>query len=52
MAPVPSVSYSITVRLEVPSRGNAVSQLTAAVEQGGGIVTAPVSYTHLRAHET
>jgi len=36
---VPSVSYSITVRLEVPAR-NAVSVLTAAVEQAGGVVTA------------
>ena len=37
---LPSVSYSITVRLEVPSGGAAVSQLTTAVEQAGGIVTA------------
>jgi malate dehydrogenase (oxaloacetate-decarboxylating) len=36
----PSISYSITVRLEVPARGNAVSQLTRAVEEAGGIVTA------------
>src|SRR5436190_20647784 len=36
----PSVSYSITVRLEVPSRGRAVSDLTHAVEQAGGAVTA------------
>ncbi|MGH3342991.1 MAG: NAD-dependent malic enzyme [Carbonactinosporaceae bacterium] len=36
----PSVSYSITVRLEVPARGNAVSQLTQAVENAGGVVTA------------
>jgi malate dehydrogenase (oxaloacetate-decarboxylating) len=35
----PSVSYSITVRLEVPARGNAVSQLTGAVESAGGLVT-------------
>ncbi|MGZ4597080.1 MAG: NAD-dependent malic enzyme, partial [Actinomycetes bacterium] len=40
MANLPSISYSITVRLEVPARGNAVSQLTAAVEQAGGVVTA------------
>jgi malate dehydrogenase (oxaloacetate-decarboxylating) len=40
MAKLPSISYSITVRLEVPARGNAVSQLTAAVEGAGGIVTA------------
>ncbi len=37
---VPSVSYSITVRLEVPAGGAAVSDLTAAVEQAGGAVTA------------
>ena len=36
----PSVSYSITVRLEVPAGGTAVSQLTTAVEQAGGSVTA------------
>lgn len=40
MAAVPSVSYSITVRLEVPAGGPAVSQLTTAVEQAGGAVTA------------
>ncbi len=36
----PSVSYSITVRLEVPAGGSAVSQLTATVEALGGSVTA------------
>ncbi len=36
----PSVSYSITVRLEVASRGRAVSEITRAVEQCGGVVTA------------
>src|SRR6476619_1129426 len=40
MASVPSISYSITIRLDVPARGNAVSQLTHAVEEAGGIVTA------------
>jgi malate dehydrogenase (oxaloacetate-decarboxylating) len=40
MVNAPSISYSITVRLEAPARGNAVSQLTAAVEQAGGVVTA------------
>jgi malate dehydrogenase (oxaloacetate-decarboxylating) len=40
MAGQPSISYSITVRLEVPARGNAVSQLTHAVEEAGGVVTA------------
>jgi malate dehydrogenase (oxaloacetate-decarboxylating) len=40
MASVPSVSYSNTVRLDVPARGQAVSRLTTAVEQAGGIVTA------------
>jgi malate dehydrogenase (oxaloacetate-decarboxylating) len=36
----PSVSYSITVRLEVASHGRAVSEITRAVEQAGGVVTA------------
>ncbi|WP_152364593.1 NAD-dependent malic enzyme [Microlunatus speluncae] len=36
----PSVSYSITVRLEVPAGGGGVGQLTMAVEQAGGAVTA------------
>ena len=40
MSAVPSVSYSITVRLEVPAGGPAVSQLTMAVEQAGGAITA------------
>jgi malate dehydrogenase (oxaloacetate-decarboxylating) len=40
MATAPSVSYSITVRLEVPAKGNAVSQLTHTVESVGGVVTA------------
>ncbi|KAA1425299.1 NAD-dependent malic enzyme [Mumia zhuanghuii] len=38
--PAPSVSYSITIRLEVPSGGSAVSDLTTVVEKAGGIVTA------------
>lgn len=40
MASVPSVSYSITVRLEVPAGGKAVSQITQVVENAGGVVTA------------
>lgn len=40
MATVPSVSYSITVRLEVAARGRAVSDLTHEVENAGGVVTA------------
>ena len=40
MSAVPSVSYSITVRLELPAAGGAVSRLTAAVEQAGGVVSA------------
>jgi malate dehydrogenase (oxaloacetate-decarboxylating) len=36
----PSVSYSITVRLEAPAHGTAVSHLTHAVESAGGVVTA------------
>ncbi len=35
----PSVSYSMTVRLEVPAGGTAVSQLTTVVESSGGSVT-------------
>src|ERR1017187_2711561 len=52
----PSVSYSITVRLEVPSRGRAVSELTHAVEQVGGAVTAldvtPSGHERLRVDVT
>ena len=40
MTMAPSVSYSITVRLEVASRGRAVSEITRVVEQAGGLVTA------------
>ncbi|MFZ5870548.1 MAG: NAD-dependent malic enzyme [Actinomycetota bacterium] len=40
MAVVPSVSYSITVRLELPARPTAVSELTTAIEAAGGLVTA------------
>ena len=40
MTAATSVSYSITVRLEVPAGGKAVSQLTTAVESAGGSVTA------------
>jgi malate dehydrogenase (oxaloacetate-decarboxylating) len=36
----PSISYSITVRLELPAGGTAISRLTGAVEQTGGVVTA------------
>ena len=39
MATAPSVSYSMTVRLEVPASGTAVSQITTAVESHGGSVT-------------
>lgn len=38
--PPPSVSYSITVRLDVPAGGAAISSLTGTVEQIGGVVTA------------
>jgi len=37
---LPSVSYSITVRLEVPAGGGSVSTLTSVVEGAGGSVTA------------
>ena len=40
VAKEPSISYSITVRLEVPAGGTAISRLTSAVEQAGGVVTA------------
>src|SRR6201995_4998274 len=40
MTMAPSVSYSITARLEVASHGRAVSEITRAVEQAGGLVTA------------
>ncbi|HET6651683.1 MAG TPA: NAD-dependent malic enzyme [Nocardioides sp.] len=40
MASQPSISYSITVRLELPAGGTAISRLTTAVEKAGGIVTA------------
>ena len=40
MASQPSISYSITVRLELPAGGPATSRLTTAVEQIGGVVTA------------
>ncbi len=40
MASEPSISYSITVRLEVPAGGSAISRLTTCVEEAGGIVTA------------
>jgi malate dehydrogenase (oxaloacetate-decarboxylating) len=36
----PSISYSITVRLELPAGGTATSELTATVERNGGMVTA------------
>jgi malate dehydrogenase (oxaloacetate-decarboxylating) len=36
----PSVSYSLTARLEVASQGRAVSEITRAVEHAGGVVTA------------
>ncbi len=56
MSVAPSVSYSITVRLEVPSRGRAVSELTHAVEQAGGAVTAldvtPFGHERLRVDVT
>jgi malate dehydrogenase (oxaloacetate-decarboxylating) len=40
MTAQPSASYSITVRLEAPARGNAVSGITKVVEDVGGAVTA------------
>ncbi|ASU85270.1 NAD-dependent malic enzyme [Nocardiopsis gilva YIM 90087] len=40
MATLPSVSYSITVRLELDGGGSAVGSLTNAVEHVGGMITA------------
>ncbi len=40
MVSTPSVSSSITARLQVEARPTAVSELTSAIEQTGGIVTA------------
>ncbi len=40
VATQPSISYSITVRLELPAGGSAISRLTTAVEESGGVVTA------------
>jgi len=40
MSSAPSVSSSITVRLEVQARPTAVSELTTTIEAAGGIVTA------------
>jgi malate dehydrogenase (oxaloacetate-decarboxylating) len=40
MGLVPSASYSVTVRLDVPADGLPASQLTSAVESVGGMVTA------------
>ncbi|MBX9247175.1 NAD-dependent malic enzyme, partial [Actinotalea ferrariae] len=40
MTSAPSVSSSITVRLQVEARPTAVSELTTSIEHSGGIVTA------------
>ncbi|SHJ53293.1 malate dehydrogenase (oxaloacetate-decarboxylating) [Nocardiopsis flavescens] len=40
MATLPSVSYSITVRLELDAGSTAVGGLTSAVERVGGMITA------------
>ncbi len=39
MAALPSAANSVTVRLIVPARATAVSELTSVVEQAGGVVT-------------
>jgi malate dehydrogenase (oxaloacetate-decarboxylating) len=39
MAAIPSVSNSITVRLVLPARATAVSELTGVIEESGGLVT-------------
>jgi malate dehydrogenase (oxaloacetate-decarboxylating) len=45
MTALPSVSNSITARVELPGRATAVSELTGAVERNGGLVTA-LDITH------
>jgi malate dehydrogenase (oxaloacetate-decarboxylating) len=40
MSMLPSVQYSITIRLEAPAKNTAVSELTAIIERSGGSVTA------------
>ena len=40
MTPSPSVSYSITIRLEFEARSAAVSDITGLIEKDGGSVTA------------
>jgi len=40
MPSAPSVSSSITIRLELPGRATAISELTHAIEHAGGLVTA------------
>ncbi|MDO5662325.1 MAG: NAD-dependent malic enzyme [Brachybacterium sp.] len=40
MSPAPSVSYSITIRLEFDARGAAVSDITSRIERQGASVTA------------
>jgi malate dehydrogenase (oxaloacetate-decarboxylating) len=40
MTPSPSVSYSITIRLEFEARSAAVSDITGLIERDGGSVTA------------
>ncbi len=40
MPPVPSISSSITVRLDMPARPTGVSDLTHTIEAEGGLVTA------------
>ena len=40
MAAIPSVSNSLTIRLTLPARATAVSDLTGVVEREGGLVTA------------
>ncbi|MFC6707807.1 NAD-dependent malic enzyme [Flexivirga alba] len=45
MTALPSVSNSITARIELPGRATAVSELTGAVERNGGLVTA-LDITH------
>jgi len=40
MSMLPSVQYSITIRLEAPAKNTAVSEITSIIEKAGGSVTA------------
>src|SRR6478672_11016246 len=39
MSPAPSIANSVTVRLTLPARATAVSEMTGVIEAAGGVVT-------------